>query len=92
MANCVFMFRYRQIHNSSFVPDGERLNLAEGTAWYLNVNYPHSLDNAGKIDRIDLVFDCLVNDWLKAVIDKSAGTGTTDGSKATALPTASPAP
>ncbi len=57
-----------------FMLGGDRLILAEGSSWYLNVNYPHSVDNPGEIDRVHLVFDCVVNDWLKAVIDESAKT------------------
>ena len=57
-----------------FILGGERLVLSEGAAWYLNVNYPHSVDNAGDIDRIHMVFDCVVNDWLRAVVDRCAET------------------
>ena len=34
-----------------------------GSAWYANINLPHSVQNKGKNDRIHLVIDCLRNDW-----------------------------
>ena len=50
-----------------FVLGGERLVLAAGEAWYLNVNLPHSVRNHGESDRVHLVFDCNVNDWVRAM-------------------------
>lgn len=54
-----------------FMLGGERLTLREGTCWYLNVNHPHSVDNAGSVDRIHLVFDCVVNDWVRELVARS---------------------
>jgi hypothetical protein len=50
-----------------FVLDGCRLIMAPGESWYTNVNLPHSVENPGTTDRIHLVLDCLVDDWLRAV-------------------------
>lgn len=47
-----------------FVLDGARLVMAPGECWYTNVNLPHSVANAGDTDRIHLVLDCVVDDWL----------------------------
>jgi hypothetical protein len=44
----------------------------EGTAWYLNVNHPHSVQNHGVTDRVHLVFDCVVNEWVHDLISRSA--------------------
>lgn len=43
---------------------GERVWMAEGECWYLNVNLPHRVENESQRDRIHLVIDCVVDDWL----------------------------
>ena len=50
-----------------FYLDGSRLVMAPGECWYTNVNLPHSVDNHGATDRIHLVVDCRVDDWLRGV-------------------------
>jgi hypothetical protein len=47
--------------------DGSRLIMAPGECWYTNVNLPHSVENRGATDRIHLVIDCRVDDWLRQV-------------------------
>lgn len=47
--------------------DGERLVMAPGECWYTNVNLPHSVENSGLTDRIHLVLDCRVDDWLRGI-------------------------
>ncbi len=51
----------------SFYVDGVRLPMEPGETWYVNVNLPHRVRNAGATDRIHLVIDCLVNDWIAAL-------------------------
>ena len=48
----------------AFFVNGERVLMQEGETWYVDVNLPHRVDNASDIDRIHLVVDCVVNDWL----------------------------
>jgi hypothetical protein len=48
----------------AFFLAGERVIMSEGEAWYLNLNLPHRVENHSDIDRIHLVIDCVVNDWL----------------------------
>lgn len=48
-----------------FILDGARLVLAPGECWYTNVNLPHAVENTGTVDRIHLVLDCVVDDWLR---------------------------
>ena len=48
-----------------FYLDKERLHLKEGECWYMNFNLPHSVNNKSIINRIHLVIDALVNDWVK---------------------------
>ena len=43
---------------------GQILQMDEGEAWYLNFNLPHSVENKGIGERVHLVIDCRVNDWL----------------------------
>jgi mannose-6-phosphate isomerase-like protein (cupin superfamily) len=50
-----------------FYVNGDRVAMQEGECWYVNVNLPHKVANHGKEDRIHLVIDCVVNDWLKAL-------------------------
>lgn len=44
--------------------NGERMTMQPGEAWYLNFNLPHSVANNGATERIHLVIDCVVNNWL----------------------------
>jgi len=50
-----------------FILDGARLVLAPGECWYTNVNLPHAVENTGTVDRIHLVLDCIVDDWLREI-------------------------
>jgi len=51
-----------------FVLNQIRVVMNEGECWYLNVNQPHRVANRGYADRIHLVIDCVVNDWLREVM------------------------
>jgi len=53
----------------AFYLDGERLAMGEGECWYTNVNLPHRVTNDSPVDRIHLVLDCVVNDWLRGVFE-----------------------
>jgi hypothetical protein len=46
-----------------FVLDGTQLRMLPGECWYTNVNYVHSVINAGKSDRVHLVIDFERNEW-----------------------------
>lgn len=48
-----------------FYLDNERVVLDEGDCWYMNFNLKHRVTNAGNTDRIHLVMDCVVNDWMQ---------------------------
>jgi hypothetical protein len=48
-----------------FYLDGRPLRMNEGEAWYLNFNLKHRVSNGGTEDRVHLVVDCVVNDWLR---------------------------
>jgi hypothetical protein len=51
-----------------FYVDGERVIMAPGECWYLDLSRPHRVANKGTTDRIHLVVDAIVNDWLVAQI------------------------
>lgn len=50
-----------------FYVAGERIAMREGESWYVNFNLPHRLYNGGPADRVHLVIDCEVNDWMRSV-------------------------
>jgi quercetin dioxygenase-like cupin family protein len=47
-----------------FYVDEDRIVMNEGDCWYINANRKHRVANHGTTDRIHLVIDCVVNDWL----------------------------
>jgi Aspartyl/Asparaginyl beta-hydroxylase len=53
-----------------FYLDKERMNLKEGECWYMNFNLPHAVANKSNIDRIHLVIDAVVNDWVKELFQQ----------------------
>jgi hypothetical protein len=52
-----------------FFLNGQRVVMHEGECWYLDLSRPHRVENRSQIDRVHLVIDCLLNDWLRATID-----------------------
>ncbi len=55
-----------------FVLDGKRVVMNPGEVWYHNFNTPHSVNNKGATDRVHLVIDCCVSDWLRQLITRAA--------------------
>jgi quercetin dioxygenase-like cupin family protein len=51
--------------------DGQRIEMAEGEAWYLDLNLPHAVVNRGSSARVHLVIDCEVDDWLGNVLTEA---------------------
>ena len=49
--------------------NGTRVVLREGECWYLRLSDPHAVDNRGQSDRVHLVIDTLVNDWLSEMLN-----------------------
>jgi quercetin dioxygenase-like cupin family protein len=45
-----------------------RVEMAPGEVWYLDLGQPHRVFNGGATDRIHLVIDVGVNNWLRALI------------------------
>ena len=55
-----------------FFLDAHRIELHEGECWYLNLSLPHWVENRGSTDRIHLVIDCEVNEWLLGLLPAAA--------------------
>lgn len=51
-----------------FYLDGARIVMEPGECWYLDVSRPHRVANRGAGERIHLVIDVAVDDWLRAMI------------------------
>jgi len=51
-----------------FYVDQQRVMMAAGECWYLNLALPHRVANRGETVRLHLVIDCEVNDWLRELI------------------------
>lgn len=52
-----------------FFLEKERLNLQEGECWYMNFNLLHSIKNNSPVNRVHLVIDAVVNDWVTALFN-----------------------
>jgi len=53
--------------------------MQEGEYWYLDLSRPHRVENRSQIDRVHLVIDCVLNDWLRATIDAGQEMAATPG-------------
>jgi len=47
-----------------FLVNHESVPMQPGELWYINADLPHSVANRGESDRIHLLIDGKVNDWL----------------------------
>jgi len=43
------------------------VDLRPGEIWYLNVCLPHSVENRSRNDRVHLVIEIVVNDWVRSL-------------------------
>lgn len=55
----------------AFFVDDDQIQMREGECWYINANRLHRVSNSGNEDRIHLVIDCKVNDWMKNVFENA---------------------
>lgn len=55
-----------------FFIETEKIPLKEGECWYLNLSLKHSVNNFGDTNRVHLVIDCKVNDWIKNLLTEQA--------------------
>jgi mannose-6-phosphate isomerase-like protein (cupin superfamily) len=52
----------------AFVVNGRRLVMNAGECWYIDFSLPHRVANRGSTDRVHLILDCTVNNWLRALL------------------------
>jgi hypothetical protein len=48
-----------------------RVVMAPGSAWYLRLSDPHRVANKGTADRVHMVVDLVVNDWLTELLRRA---------------------
>jgi hypothetical protein len=53
--------------------NGARVAMPAGSSWYLRLSDPHSVANRGADDRVHLVIDAGVNDWVAALFERATG-------------------
>jgi hypothetical protein len=51
-----------------FFLDAHPLDLKAGECWYLDFSLPHWIENRGATDRVHLVIDCELNEWLRGLL------------------------
>jgi hypothetical protein len=51
-----------------FYLNRSRVVLDAGSSWYLRLSDPHSVDNRGTTDRVHMVIDAQVNDWITHIL------------------------
>ncbi len=54
-----------------FYLNNERIILGAGECWYLRLSDPHRVNNFSSEDRVHLVVDATVNDWITEIFDRS---------------------
>ena len=57
----------------AFELNRRRVILEAGSCWYLRLSDPHSVANRGDADRVHLVIDATVNEWVEAMFAAAAG-------------------
>jgi hypothetical protein len=58
-----------------FYVAGERLLLEEGRCYYVDVNLPHRVNNVGTTERIHLVIDATVDEWVHGLFRRARAEG-----------------
>ncbi|WP_066657517.1 MULTISPECIES: aspartyl/asparaginyl beta-hydroxylase domain-containing protein [unclassified Sphingomonas] len=56
-----------------FLLNGTPVTMMPGEVWYLRLMDTHSVVNRGTTDRVHLVIDAVVDDWLNPILAASAG-------------------
>ena len=51
-----------------FLLNGTPVTMKPGEAWYLRLADPHAVANRGDADRVHLVIDVLVDDWMRGML------------------------
>jgi len=72
----------------AFYVDGRRVRMRPGEAWYLDLSLPHRVENRSTLDRIHLVIDCVVDEWLDALLGDASNGDRPDGAVVRMAPNA----
>ncbi|MGQ0589391.1 MAG: aspartyl/asparaginyl beta-hydroxylase domain-containing protein [Sphingosinicella sp.] len=56
----------------TFLLAGTRIEMTPGSTWYLRLTEPHAVSNDGAGDRVHLVIDAVVDDWLGGMLRAAA--------------------
>jgi hypothetical protein len=56
----------------AFELNRRRVTLEAGSCWYLRLSDPHRVINQGDADRVHMVIDATVNDWVEAAFAAAA--------------------
>jgi hypothetical protein len=66
--------RFVRVHLPVFTNDGSRSQISHvdtpwrpGALWYGDFSFPHRAHNGGNTDRVILVIDLVVNDWVRSL-------------------------
>lgn len=54
-----------------FLLNRTRVQMKPGETWYLRLSDPHAVANRGTSDRVHLVLDLMVDDWLTGFFDEA---------------------
>jgi hypothetical protein len=57
---------------------GKRVEMQAGECWYLDLSLPHRVQNRGDTERVHLVIDCVLDDWLGDLIHRASTTSMRD--------------
>jgi hypothetical protein len=60
-------------HDVVFFLDAQRVEMNPGECWYLDLSLPHWVENRSALDRVHLVIDCEVNEWLRQLLASAEG-------------------
>ncbi len=55
-----------------FYLNDERINMKSGECWYLRLSDPHRVNNFSTEDRVHLVVDAKVNDWITEMFTQAS--------------------
>ena len=56
-----------------FTCNNQPISMRAGELWYFDADREHSVCNRGRADRINIVIDCIANDWLRGRIFEYTG-------------------
>lgn len=56
----------------TFELNRRRVEMAPGSVWCLRLSDPHRVANNGAVDRVHMVADLVVNDWLRTMLGRAA--------------------